>query len=100
MRSSATYRKPSLRPWIRLLVSIPIFVTATAIPIGLRPAAHLRPTTVMQAAAQTPPQLAAGDRRRIINAVAASVKKYYFDKQVAETTASALLAHEQAGDYR
>src|SRR5437016_5072679 len=47
----------------------------------------------------TPPQLAAGDRHRLIQAVVANVKQYYFDKQVAQTTASALLVHEQAGDY-
>jgi hypothetical protein len=49
--------------------------------------------------AQAPPQLTSADRHRVIQAAAANVKQHYFDKQVAETTASALLAHEQAGDY-
>jgi hypothetical protein len=80
-----------------------LFLIVATIPIGQflarLPATHLRPGTAMQVAAQAPPQLAAGDRHRLIKAVAANVRQYYFDKQVAQTTASALLAHEQAGDY-
>jgi hypothetical protein len=54
---------------------------------------------VLQAAAPTQPQLTSGDRHRVIQAVAADVRQHYFDRQVGETTASALLAHERAGDY-
>ncbi len=63
------------------------------------PAGELRPGPAQQAAAPAPPQLTAADRHRLIQAVAASVKEHYFDKQVAETAASALVAHEKAGDY-
>ena len=64
-----------------------------------RPVPHLRPRTVLQVAAQAP-QLTSADRHHLIQAVAANVREHYFDKQVAETTASALFAHEQAGDYK
>ncbi|HYL73033.1 MAG TPA: S41 family peptidase [Bryobacteraceae bacterium] len=80
-----------------------LFLIFATIPIGhvlaRGPAGSLRPRTAMQVAAQAPPQFTAADRHRLIQAAAANVKRYYFDKQVAETTASALLAHEQAGDY-
>lgn len=58
-----------------------------------------RPGIALQVASQPPAQLSAADRHRLIAAVAQNVKQHYFDKRVAETTASALLAHEQAGDY-
>jgi Peptidase family S41 len=54
---------------------------------------------VLQVAPQTQPQLTSDDRHRVIQAVAADVRQHYFDKQVADTTASALLVHERAGDY-
>lgn len=53
----------------------------------------------MQVAAQAPPQLTAADRHRLVGSVATNVKQHYFDTQIAETTASALVAHEKAGDY-
>ena len=53
----------------------------------------------LQVAAHAQPQLTPADRHRVIEAVAANVRQHYFDTQVAETTASALLAHERAGDY-
>jgi hypothetical protein len=80
-----------------------LFLLVAAIPI-----AHLGADTpaalpgfgaLMQAAAQAPPQLTAADRDRLIQAVAATVKQHYFDRNVAETAASALVAHERAGDY-
>lgn len=49
--------------------------------------------------AKLAPQLTAADRHRLVAAVAADVEQYYFDKQLAQTVAGALLAHEQAGDY-
>jgi hypothetical protein len=54
---------------------------------------------VLQVAAPAQPQLTSADRHRFVQAVAAEVRQHYFDTQVAETTASALLAHERAGDY-
>src|SRR5207302_5107188 len=48
---------------------------------------------------QEPAHLTSADRHRLIEAVAANVRQYYFDTQVAQTTSSALIAHEQAGDY-
>jgi hypothetical protein len=84
-------------------VVVSLFLIVAAIPIGRFLArisvAPLRPGTAMQVAVQAPPQLTAADRHRVIEAVAANVKQHYFDKQVAQTTANALLAHEQAGDY-
>jgi len=88
---------------LHLGVVVSLFLIVAVIPIGhlltRTSAAYLRPEIAMQVAAQATPQLAAGDRHRLIEAVAANVRQYYFDKQVAQTTVSALLAHEQAGDY-
>lgn len=53
----------------------------------------------MQIAAQASPQLTSADRHRLIRAVAANVKRYYFDRKVAQTTANVLLLHEENGDY-
>ena len=53
----------------------------------------------MHAAAQAPQQLTATDRDRLVQAVGAKVRQHYFDRQVADATASALVAHAQAGDY-
>jgi hypothetical protein len=66
---------------------------------ALESAALLRPAVAMASAAQAPPPLTAADRHRLVEAVAANVRKYYVDRQVAQTTAAALLAHEAAGDY-
>jgi hypothetical protein len=52
-----------------------------------------------QVVAHAPPGLTPSDRHRIIRALATNVTEHYFDKQVALTTASALLAHDGAGDY-
>jgi hypothetical protein len=52
---------------------------------------------VMPVAAYSQPQLTSADRHRLVQAVAAAVKQHYFDKEVAETAANALLAHERAG---
>jgi hypothetical protein len=57
------------------------------------------PLFLTVAAAQAPLPLTGADRHRLVQAVAADVRQYYFDKQVALTTASAMLAHERAGDY-
>jgi C-terminal processing protease CtpA/Prc len=37
-------------------------------------------------------------RQRVLDAVIANIKKYYFDKDAAQKTAAALLAHAMAGD--
>lgn len=50
-------------------------------------------------ATQALPQLTSAERHRVIQALAANVRQHYFDKQVAEDVAGAILAHEQAGDY-
>jgi hypothetical protein len=73
---------------------IPVSHSLTRVPI-----APLWFGVAMQAAAQTPTQLTSADRHRLVQAVAADVTQYYFDKQVAVTTANALLAHEGVGDY-
>jgi hypothetical protein len=80
-----------------------LFLIIAIIPFGhflaRRPVPHLPPRSVFQVAAQAPSQLTSADRHRLIQAVATNVREYYFDKQVAQSTASALFAHEQAGDY-
>ena len=67
--------------------------------IAARPVGYLRADSAVQVAAQASAQITALDRHRLIEAIAVDVRQYYFDKKTAETTASALLAHEQAGDY-
>ncbi|MGD1068892.1 MAG: S41 family peptidase [Bryobacteraceae bacterium] len=52
-----------------------------------------------QVVTQAPPQLSSADRHRVIQGVVANVTQHYFDRRAAEATASALLAHEKAGDY-
>lgn len=80
-----------------------LFLTIAVIPIGHFIAttlvARARTGSAMQVVAQATPPLTAAGRRLLIEAVAADVKEYYFDKQVAHTAANALLAHEQASDY-
>lgn len=84
-------------------VVVSLFLIFAAIPIGRAlpsmPATHLRLRTAMQVAAPSAPQLTSAGRHRLVEAVAANVRQHYFDKQVAQTTASSLLAHEHAGDY-
>lgn len=43
-------------------------------------------------------KLDTAQRHRLIEAAAAKVRQYYFDRNVAQTTADALLAHEKGGD--
>jgi hypothetical protein len=40
-----------------------------------------------------------GERQRVLEKAIADLRQYYFDQEVAQKTADALLAHEQAGDY-
>ncbi|MGB9147556.1 MAG: hypothetical protein WCC14_17140, partial [Acidobacteriaceae bacterium] len=40
----------------------------------------------------------AAERRRVIEGAAANLRQYYFDHEVAQKTADALLAHESHGD--
>ena len=54
---------------------------------------------IVLTAQAAPSQFTPDYRHRVIASIAANVKQHYFDKQVAEITAGALLAHEQAGDY-
>lgn len=82
---------------------VPLFLILALAPVARSlvraPLALLQPAAVMQAVAPAPPQLTAADRHRLVQAVAANVKQHYFDGQIADSTASALLAHERAGDY-
>ncbi|MGH9645882.1 MAG: S41 family peptidase [Bryobacteraceae bacterium] len=84
-------------------IAVSLFLIVATIPISRflarMPTPPRQSRIAMQVALQAPTQLTSADRHRIIQAVAANVKQYYFDRQVAETTASALLAREQAGDY-
>jgi hypothetical protein len=43
--------------------------------------------------------LDAAERQRVLDRVIANVRQYYFDHDVAQKTAGALLAHQKAGDY-
>lgn len=83
--------------------ALSLFLTIAAIPIGhfiaTTPAARAHTGSAMQVVAQAPQPLTSAGRHLLVEAVAADVKQYYFDKQVAQTVANALLAHEQAGDY-
>jgi hypothetical protein len=40
----------------------------------------------------------ADERHRVLDQVAVNLKQYYFDREVAQKTADALLAHERSGD--
>jgi hypothetical protein len=40
----------------------------------------------------------AGERQRVLDRVVADLRRYYFDRDVAQKTADALLAHEKSGD--
>jgi hypothetical protein len=55
------------------------------------------PTTAVQGAGVTAP-LNAAERLRVIDGAIANLKQFYFDKDVAQKTADALLAHEKNGD--
>src|ERR1700722_2174559 len=43
-------------------------------------------------------KLDAVQRHRLIGEVSANLRQYYFDRNIAQTTADALLAHEKSGD--
>jgi C-terminal processing protease CtpA/Prc len=45
------------------------------------------------------PAIAGAGRQRVLHAVVANLKQYYIDRDVAQTMADALLAHEENGDY-
>ena len=66
--------------------------------LASRPADRRWAGIAMQVAAPSL-KISSADRHRLMEAVAASVKQYYFDKHAAQTIASAILAHEQAGEY-
>lgn len=53
---------------------------------------------VQKQAAPDEANLDAAERRRIIDGAAADLKQFYFDPNVAQKTADALLAHEKSGD--
>ena len=77
-------------------LTVTLFLVAASIPsVSL----EAQPGIVLQVSAQAAPEVTAAERHRIIEAAADNVKQHYFDKQAAQTTAGALLAHEQAGDY-
>lgn len=83
---------------VQLLLILVVFPITRS--LARMPAVPLQPAAMMQAAAQAPLRLTAADRHRLVQAVAASVRQHYFDKPIADRTASALVAHEQSGDYR
>jgi Peptidase family S41 len=43
-------------------------------------------------------RLDAAERRRVLDLVIANIRRYYFDRDVAQKTSDALLAHERSGD--
>jgi hypothetical protein len=52
--------------------------------------------------AQAPPSpvtLDAAERQRVLDATIANLKRYYFDRDVAQKAADALQAHQKSGDY-
>jgi len=84
--------------------AVSLFLIFASIPAGRflerTPAVHLHARTAMQVATQAPSaQITVGNRHRLIEAVASNVTQHYFDRQIAQAAASALLAHEKAGDY-
>jgi len=83
---------------VQLLLILVVFPITRS--LARMPAVPLQPAAMMQVAAQAPLRLTAADRHRLVQAVAASVRQHYFDKPIADRTASALVAHEQSGDYR
>lgn len=81
--------------WLLLIVATIPFVHV----LVRVPEAVLGPGFAPAVVAQAPSPLTAADRHRLVEAVVANLRKYYFDRQVAQTTATALLAHETGGDY-
>src|ERR1700733_3212614 len=45
-------------------------------------------------------RLDAAERQRVLDRVIANIRQYYFDRNIAQKTADALLAHERRGDDR
>lgn len=73
-------------------------VVASASPASAQLQAHEQAnvTAPLHLSVITPPMDPA-ERHRVIAAVADSVRRYYFDKHLAETTATTLLAEEKSG---
>ncbi len=55
-------------------------------------------TSAMIPAAVADVKLDAAERQRVVDRAIANLKQYYFDRDVAQKTAQALLAHEKSGD--
>ena len=66
-------------------------------PTGPQPEGQSPTTATVQGASGTAP-LDAAERERVIDEAIANLKQFYFDKDVAQKTADALLAHEKNGD--
>ena len=69
-----------------------------SIPAAPRQSNEQSPTLAAAFGAKGDAQLDAEERRRVVDHAAANLKQFYFDKDVAQKTADALLAHEKNGD--
>ncbi len=58
--------------------------------------AHVSSASAQAAASDA--RLDAAERQRVLDLVIANIRQYYFDRDVAQKTANALLAHERSGD--
>ena len=57
-----------------------------------------KPQNSVGESGQRTTRLDAGERRRLIDRAIANLKQYYFDRDVAQKTADAMIVHEKAGD--
>ena len=57
-----------------------------------------KPQNPVGESGQRTTRLDAGERQRLIDRAIANLKQYYFDRDVAQKTADAMLVHEKAGD--
>jgi hypothetical protein len=85
---------PPVPPPAALLSSPPPLPPPSAVP----QLEEQSPTLAAAPVANGDAQLDAEERRRVIDQAAANLKQFYFDKNVAQKTADALLAHEKNGD--
>jgi Peptidase family S41 len=65
---------------------------------GPPPVQQRKPQNPVGESGQRTTKLDAGERRRLIDRAIANLKQYYFDRDVAQKTADAMLVHEKAGD--
>jgi hypothetical protein len=65
---------------------------------GLRAVLQPKPQNPAGELGQRTSRPDAGERQRLIDGAIANLKQHYFDRDVAQKTADAMLAHEKAGD--